>query len=95
MSGARDDRPGLGELMAYVRNGDTVVAWKLDRPGGQSQLKPLQIKRLSWQPRPSRAPVALMKGVRDRGCIGSRSLPISHYSEHPLWYTTNSARRTD
>jgi DNA invertase Pin-like site-specific DNA recombinase len=33
MSGARDDRPGLAELMAYIREGDTVVVWKLDRLG--------------------------------------------------------------
>jgi DNA invertase Pin-like site-specific DNA recombinase len=33
MSGARDDRPGLAELMKYVREGDTVVVWKLDRLG--------------------------------------------------------------
>lgn len=33
MSGARDDRPGLADLMAYVRDGDTVVVWKLDRLG--------------------------------------------------------------
>ncbi|HUE61357.1 MAG TPA: recombinase family protein [Acidimicrobiales bacterium] len=33
MSGARDDRPGLAELMAYVRKADTVVVWKLDRLG--------------------------------------------------------------
>jgi DNA invertase Pin-like site-specific DNA recombinase len=33
MSGARDDRPGLAELMTYVREGDTVVVWKLDRLG--------------------------------------------------------------
>jgi DNA invertase Pin-like site-specific DNA recombinase len=33
MSGARDDRPGVCELMAYVREGDTVVVWKLDRLG--------------------------------------------------------------
>jgi DNA invertase Pin-like site-specific DNA recombinase len=33
MSGARDDRPGLCELMSYVRLGDTVVVWKLDRLG--------------------------------------------------------------
>jgi DNA invertase Pin-like site-specific DNA recombinase len=33
MSGARDGRPGLAELMAYVREGDTVVVWKLDRLG--------------------------------------------------------------
>jgi DNA invertase Pin-like site-specific DNA recombinase len=33
MSGARDDRPGLAELMKYVREGDVVVVWKLDRLG--------------------------------------------------------------
>ena len=33
MSGARDDRAGLAALMEYVRNGDTVVVWKLDRLG--------------------------------------------------------------
>ena len=33
MSGARDDRPGLTTLMDYVRDGDTVVVWKLDRLG--------------------------------------------------------------
>jgi DNA invertase Pin-like site-specific DNA recombinase len=33
MSGARDDRPGLAALMDYMREGDTVVVWKLDRLG--------------------------------------------------------------
>src|SRR4029077_8888975 len=33
MSGAKDDRPGLAALMDYVRDGDTVVVWKLDRLG--------------------------------------------------------------
>ena len=33
MSGARDDRPGLTALMEYIREGDTVVVWKLDRLG--------------------------------------------------------------
>jgi DNA invertase Pin-like site-specific DNA recombinase len=33
MSGARDDRPGLAALLDYVRPGDTVVMWKLDRLG--------------------------------------------------------------
>lgn len=33
MSGARDDRPGLTDLLSYVRAGDTVVVWKLDRLG--------------------------------------------------------------
>lgn len=33
MSGAREDRPGLAALLDYVREGDTVVVWKLDRLG--------------------------------------------------------------
>ena len=33
MSGAKDDRPGLAALFDYVRDGDTVVVWKLDRLG--------------------------------------------------------------
>lgn len=33
MSGARDDRPGLSALLDYVREGDSVVVWKLDRLG--------------------------------------------------------------
>jgi len=33
MSGARDDRPGLAALMEFVRDGDIVVVWKLDRLG--------------------------------------------------------------
>ena len=33
MSGARDDRPGLAAFLDYVREGDTVVVWKLDRLG--------------------------------------------------------------
>ena len=37
LSGARDDRPGLAELMAYVREGDSVVVWKLDRLGRNLQ----------------------------------------------------------
>ena len=33
MSGAKDDRPGLAALMDYVREGDALVVWKLDRLG--------------------------------------------------------------
>ncbi len=33
ISGARDDRPGLAALLDYIREGDTVVVWKLDRLG--------------------------------------------------------------
>ena len=30
-SGARADRPGLGEALAFARDGDLLVVWKLDR----------------------------------------------------------------
>ncbi|HYQ35994.1 MAG TPA: recombinase family protein [Mycobacterium sp.] len=33
MSGVCDDRPGLAALLDYVREGDSVVVWKLDRLG--------------------------------------------------------------
>lgn len=33
MTGTRSDRPQLQELLKYVREGDTVVVWKLDRIG--------------------------------------------------------------
>jgi len=33
MSGARDDRPGLRELLGYAREGDVVVVVALDRLG--------------------------------------------------------------
>ncbi len=30
-SGAKTDRPGLAEALAYLRTGDTLVVWKLER----------------------------------------------------------------
>src|SRR5690349_6433555 len=32
-SGSRSDRPGLAEALTYVRTGDTLVVWRLDRLG--------------------------------------------------------------
>ena len=32
-SGVADKRPSLEELMNYIRQGDTLVVWKLDRLG--------------------------------------------------------------
>ena len=32
-SGARDDRPGLNACVEYLKTGDTLVVWKLDRLG--------------------------------------------------------------
>ena len=33
MTGARDDRPGFAECMQYLREGDTLIVWRLDRLG--------------------------------------------------------------
>jgi DNA invertase Pin-like site-specific DNA recombinase len=33
LSGAKQDRPGLSEALQHVRQGDTMVTWKLDRLG--------------------------------------------------------------
>ncbi len=30
-SGAKSQRPGLEKALQYVREGDTLVVWKLDR----------------------------------------------------------------
>jgi DNA invertase Pin-like site-specific DNA recombinase len=32
-SGTRDDRSGLKACLAYMKKGDTLVVWKLDRLG--------------------------------------------------------------
>jgi DNA invertase Pin-like site-specific DNA recombinase len=32
-SGAKSDRPGLNDALAYVRDGDVLAVWKLDRLG--------------------------------------------------------------
>lgn len=33
MSGTRDDRPGLADLMAKIQPGDVLVTWRIDRLG--------------------------------------------------------------
>lgn len=33
ISGSRSDRPGFEDFLSYVRPGDTLVVWKLDRLG--------------------------------------------------------------
>ena len=33
VSGSRDDRPGFGECVRYLREGDTLIVWRLDRLG--------------------------------------------------------------
>lgn len=36
-SGAKDDRPGLNKVLEFVRPGDVLVVWKLDRLGPRSR----------------------------------------------------------
>ena len=36
VSGTRADRPGLGKAQEMLREGDTLVVWKLDRLGAAS-----------------------------------------------------------
>lgn len=33
LSGARDDRPGLKQALEFIKEGDVLVVWKLDRLG--------------------------------------------------------------
>lgn len=37
VSGAKSDRPGLNDALAFAREGDTIVVWKLDRLGRSVQ----------------------------------------------------------
>ncbi|MDM5188305.1 recombinase family protein [Bacillus sp. DX4.1] len=37
ISGAKDKRPGLEEVLRFVRPGDTLVVWRLDRLGRNMQ----------------------------------------------------------
>ena len=36
-SGSKSERPGLDKVLAYIREGDTLVVWKLDRLGRSIQ----------------------------------------------------------
>ena len=53
-SGAKTVRPGLEDALAYVREGDTIVVWKLDRLGRSIQhliqtVKDLSNKNIGFQ----------------------------------------------
>ena len=37
LPGARSDRPGLDEAMKFMREGDTLIVWRLDRLGRSLQ----------------------------------------------------------
>ena len=39
VSGSQADRPGLGKALEMLREGDTLVVWKLDRLGRSVKLR--------------------------------------------------------
>jgi hypothetical protein len=80
MSGARDDRPGLAELMAYVREGDTVSPETLNFLSGSHRSNDRYTPPgTPWAPRPvgCARPFNHSNGSRDRptplGTIRSKS----------------------
>ena len=50
-SGAKSERPGLAEALNYVRAGDTLIVWRLDRLG--RSLKDLIERLTALHQRPS------------------------------------------
>lgn len=53
-SGAKSQRPGLDKALSYIREGDTLVVWKLDRLGRSIQhliqtISELQKKKIYFQ----------------------------------------------
>src|ERR687884_107588 len=54
ISTAKAERPGLRDALAYVRAGDTLVVWRLDRLGRSLKelieiIKDLNAKRIEFQ----------------------------------------------
>src|SRR5215212_4360940 len=72
-SGARADRPGLDEALDFVRPGDTLVVWKLDRLG--RSLPHLLPPRYSRQLRGAcwKIPPSQLESGRSRGGYGRKT----------------------
>lgn len=54
VSGVKSQRPGLDKALSYLREGDTLVVWKLDRLGRSIQhliqtVKDLEDKKISFK----------------------------------------------
>ena len=60
-SGAKTERKGLEQALTYVRKGDTLVVWRLDRLG--RSLKHL-IETETMKPKPSNNLIAGTSGLK-------------------------------
>lgn len=47
ISGVKSHRPGLNKALSYLREGDTLIVWKLDRLG--RSIQPRKHRYLHWR----------------------------------------------
>ena len=77
-SGKRDDRPGLAACLKAVREGDTLVVWKLDRLG--RDLRPWSTRCTTWASRSRRTrnvvKARLAENIRFRPPDGQLQKPL-------------------
>ena len=76
MSGGRDDRPALAELLAAAATGDVLMVWRLDRLGRSLP----HLLTVAADVGPAILPVILLVGL---ACVGyglhlARKLELGH-----------------
>ncbi len=104
-SGALDDRDGLAEALDYVRAGDTLVVWRLDRLGRSLKQLIERVTALDARGRLGGRPRALSPAQVEmaRTLLADRTRPIAdvcgalHVSRATLYryVTTRPARQSD
>ncbi|SCA39868.1 invertase [Klebsiella quasipneumoniae] len=73
-SGAKADRPGLADALAYLRDGDVLAVWRLDRLG---RSMPGTVAKLAM-----RQPFVLFKGLTfQKLCLPGAFRPGDHHNK--------------